>query len=80
MNLMFKERIVQVDIKTASKSDISRNPFDRICHVQISSSLQRLWDILSEINMNDLIVIVFNNNILVCVKDMLANITILIRM
>lgn len=51
---MLKERIVQVDIKAAPKSDISRNPFDRICHIQMFSNLQRLWDILSEINMNDL--------------------------
>jgi len=51
---MLKERIVQVDIKAASKSDISRNPFDRICQIQMFSCLQRLWDILSEINMNDL--------------------------
>ena len=53
-NLMLKERMVQIDIKTASKGDISRNPFYRICHVQMSSCFQRLWDILSEINMNDL--------------------------
>jgi hypothetical protein len=52
--LMLKERIVEVDIKAASKSDISRNPFDRISQIQMFSCLQRLWDILSEINMNDL--------------------------
>lgn len=51
---MLKERIVKVDIKAASKSDVSRDPFDRICQIQMFSCLQRPWDILSEINMNDL--------------------------
>lgn len=51
---MLKERIVKVDVKAASKSYISRDPFDRICQIQMFPCLQRLWDILSEINMNDL--------------------------
>lgn len=51
---MLKERVVQVDIKATSKSYISRNPLDRICHVQTFPCLQRPWDILSEINMNNL--------------------------
>lgn len=52
--LMLKERMVQVDIKATPESDIGRIPFDRICHVQMFSYFQRLWDILSEINMNNL--------------------------
>ena len=105
---MLKEWIVQIYIKPVSKSDISGNPFNRICHVQRYSCFQRFWVIMSEIHMNDLqkedqlwhfmnpktpnktaklskhfshlISIVLNNDVLVCVKDMLATITVLIRM
>lgn len=51
---MLKEWIIQIYIKPVSKSDISGNPFDRICHVQRSSYFQRFWVIMGEVHMNDL--------------------------
>lgn len=51
---MFKKWVIQVNFKTTSKTDIGWFPFDRICHVQCSPSLQRLWALLRNIDMNDL--------------------------
>lgn len=51
---MLKKGVVQVNIKSTSKSDISWDPFDRICHVQYSPNFQWFWAFLSEIDMNNL--------------------------
>lgn len=53
-NLVFKERVIQVDIKAMCKSDICRCPFNRICHIQCSTNFQWFWTLLREINMNNL--------------------------
>lgn len=53
-HLMLEKRVVQVNIKTVSKSDISGFPFNRICHVQYSPRFQWFWVLLSEVNMNNL--------------------------
>lgn len=51
---MLKKWVIQVNFKATSKTDIGWLPFDRICHVQGSPSLQRLWALLRDIDMNDL--------------------------
>jgi hypothetical protein len=52
--LVFKERIVKVDIKAVSKRYIGWFPLDRICHIQCLTSINKLWTFLSKINMDNL--------------------------
>lgn len=52
--LVLKKGVVQVNIKSMCKSDVSWNPFDRISHAQHSPFFNWLRVFLSEIDMNNL--------------------------
>jgi len=54
MNLMLKEWIIQIDIKTPRKGNVCLYPFDCICHIIHLSLFNWLSIVLSQIYMDDL--------------------------